>query len=38
MRASTIEYLAPARFDDLPEVFIRVAPLSAARRHKASFS
>jgi acyl-CoA thioester hydrolase len=25
MRASTIEYLAPARFDDLIEVFIRVA-------------
>jgi acyl-CoA thioester hydrolase len=25
MRASTIEYLAPARFDDLVEVFIRVA-------------
>jgi acyl-CoA thioester hydrolase len=24
-RASTIEYLAPARFDDLVEVFIRVA-------------
>ncbi len=24
MRASTIEYLAPARFDDLIEVFIRV--------------
>jgi len=25
MRASSIEYLAPARFDDLIEVFIRVA-------------
>jgi acyl-CoA thioester hydrolase len=25
MRANTIEYLAPARFDDLIEVFIRVA-------------
>jgi acyl-CoA thioester hydrolase len=25
MRASTIEYFAPARFDDLIEVFIRVA-------------
>jgi acyl-CoA thioester hydrolase len=25
MRANTIEYLAPARFDDLLEVFIRVA-------------
>ena len=25
MRANTIEYLAPARFDDLVEVFIRVA-------------
>jgi len=25
MRASTIEYLAPARFDDLVEVFIRVS-------------
>lgn len=25
MRASTIEYLAPARFDDLIEVFIRVS-------------
>jgi acyl-CoA thioester hydrolase len=25
LRASTIEYLAPARFDDLIEVFIRVA-------------
>ena len=25
MRASTIEYLAPARFDDMIEVFIRVA-------------
>ena len=25
MRASTVEYLAPARFDDLIEVFIRVA-------------
>ena len=25
MRASTIEYFAPARFDDLLEVFIRVA-------------
>jgi acyl-CoA thioester hydrolase len=25
MRASTIEYLAPARFDDLIEVFVRVA-------------
>jgi acyl-CoA thioester hydrolase len=25
MRAGTIEYLAPARFDDLTEVFIRVA-------------
>jgi acyl-CoA thioester hydrolase len=27
MRASNIEYLAPARFDDLIEVFIRVARL-----------
>ena len=25
MRASTIEYLAPARFDDLIEVFVRVS-------------
>jgi acyl-CoA thioester hydrolase len=25
MRANTIEYLAPARFDDLVEVFIRVS-------------
>ena len=25
MRASTVEYLAPARFDDLVEVFIRLA-------------
>jgi acyl-CoA thioester hydrolase len=25
MRANSIEYLAPARFDDLIEVFIRVA-------------
>jgi acyl-CoA thioester hydrolase len=25
MRANTIEYLAPARFDDLIEVFIRVS-------------
>ena len=25
MRASTVEYLAPARFDDLIEVFIRLA-------------
>ena len=25
MRASTIEYLAPARFDDLLEVFVRLA-------------
>ena len=25
MRASTVEYLAPARFDDLLEVFVRVA-------------
>ena len=25
MRASTIEYLAPARFDDLIEVFVRLA-------------
>ena len=25
MRASTIEYFAPARFDDLLEVFIRIA-------------
>jgi acyl-CoA thioester hydrolase len=25
MRANTIEYLAPARFDDLLEVFIRVS-------------
>jgi acyl-CoA thioester hydrolase len=25
MRASTIEYLAPARFDDLIEIFIRIA-------------
>ena len=25
MRATTIEYLAPARFDDLLEVFVRVA-------------
>jgi acyl-CoA thioester hydrolase len=25
MRASSIEYLAPARFDDLIEVFIRVS-------------
>ena len=25
MRATTVEYLAPARFDDLIEVFIRVA-------------
>jgi acyl-CoA thioester hydrolase len=25
MRATTIEYLAPARFDDLIEVFIRIA-------------
>ena len=25
MRASTVEYLAPARFDDLLEVFIRVS-------------
>jgi acyl-CoA thioester hydrolase len=25
MRASTIEYLAPARFDDLIEIFIRVS-------------
>jgi acyl-CoA thioester hydrolase len=25
MRASSIEYLAPARFDDLIEVFVRVA-------------
>jgi acyl-CoA thioester hydrolase len=25
MRASTIDYLAPARFDDLIEVFVRVA-------------
>ncbi len=24
MRASTIEYLAPARFDDLLEIFVRV--------------
>jgi acyl-CoA thioester hydrolase len=24
MRASTVEYLAPARFDDLLEVFVRV--------------
>jgi acyl-CoA thioester hydrolase len=27
MRASTIEYLAPARFDDLIEVFIRVSQI-----------
>src|SRR5207302_3730521 len=27
MRANTIEYLAPARFDDLVEVFIRVSRL-----------
>ena len=27
MRASDIEYLAPARFDDLLEVFIRVSRL-----------
>ena len=25
MRASTVEYLAPARFDDLLEIFVRVA-------------
>ena len=25
MRASSVEYLAPARFDDLLEVFVRVA-------------
>jgi acyl-CoA thioester hydrolase len=25
MRANTIEYLAPARFDDLIEVFVRTA-------------
>jgi acyl-CoA thioester hydrolase len=29
MRANTIEYLAPARFDDLVEVFIRVARIGA---------
>ena len=41
MRASTIEYFAPARFDDLLEVFIRVARIGrtsvsyecAAHRH-----
>jgi acyl-CoA thioester hydrolase len=27
MRASAIEYLAPARFDDLVEVFVRVASI-----------
>ena len=27
MRANTIEYLAPARFDDLVEVFIRVSKI-----------
>ena len=25
MRASTVEYLAPARFDDLLEIFVRAA-------------
>jgi acyl-CoA thioester hydrolase len=42
MRANTIEYLAPARFDDLIEVFIRVARIGrtsvgyklAAYRHE----
>jgi acyl-CoA thioester hydrolase len=27
MRASTVEYLAPARFDDLLEIFVRVSRL-----------
>jgi acyl-CoA thioester hydrolase len=34
MRANTIEYLAPARFDDLLEVFIRV---SRIRRTSATY-
>jgi acyl-CoA thioester hydrolase len=42
MRASTIEYFAPARFDDLLEVFIRIARIGrtsvtyncAAYRHE----
>jgi acyl-CoA thioester hydrolase len=38
MRASTVEYLAPARFDDLLEIFVRVARIgrtSAMYEHAA---